>query len=166
MTDQELITISRADPRTEECLLLSEHSWAELNRLYGDVDRADFFSLDFTGPTAAFVVARQSGRALGCGAVREYAPRIAEIKRIFVEPEARGLGIGRKILSMLEMIAVDYGYHALQLETGVRQPAAIRLYEAAGYEHIPAYGRYRNDPLSVCFGKVLSPVGPRSGPTN
>jgi GNAT superfamily N-acetyltransferase len=64
--------------------------------------------------------------------------------------------LGRLILPALETIGRDLGYNALQLETGVRQPAAIRLYEKAGYRRIPAYGRYRDDPMSVCFKKVLT----------
>jgi putative acetyltransferase len=156
MADNELIIISRASPRSAECSLLTDHSWSELNRLYGDVDKAEFFALDFCGDGSVFAVARQNGRAVGCGAIRQLVPGVAEIKRIFVEPETRQLGIGRKILSALETIGGDLGYNALQLETGLRQPAAIRLYEKAGYQRIPAYGRYRNDPLSVCFGKVLT----------
>ena len=156
MTDNELIIVSRTDPRCEECLLLSEHSWTELHQLYGDIDRAEFFALDFTVAGSAFVIARQSGQPVGCGAIRQFAPGVAEIKRIFVEPGTRQRGLGRRILSALEVIARDFGYKALQLETGLRQPAAIRLYEAAGYQRIPAYGRYCNDPLSVCFGKVLT----------
>jgi putative acetyltransferase len=156
IADTSTVTIALADPRSAECLLLTDHSWAELNRLYGDVDRAEFFALDFSGAGSAFVVARQNGRAVGCGAFRPFAPGVAEVKRIFVEPEVRHLGIGRKIMSILETVARDLGYTALQLETGLRQPAAIRLYEKAGYQRIPVYGQYRDDPLSVCFGKVLT----------
>jgi putative acetyltransferase len=155
LIEKNAVTVSLADPRSEECLLLSDHSWSELNRLNGDVDSAEFFALDFSGAGSAFVVARQNGRAVGCGAIRRLAPGVAEIKRIFVEPEARQLGIGRKILSALETIGRDLGYSALQLETGVRQPAAIRLYERAGYQRILVYGQYRDDPLSVCFKKVV-----------
>ncbi len=75
---------------------------------------------------------------------------------MFVEPEMRRLGIGRKIMSALEEIARELKYDALQLETGLRQPPAIRLYASAGYERIAPYGRYRDDPLSVCFKKNLS----------
>jgi putative acetyltransferase len=156
LLEKDAVTVSLADPRSNECLLLSDHSWAELNLLYGDVDRAEFFALDFSGAGSAFVVARQQGRAVGCGAIRRLAPGIAEIKRIFVEPEARQLGIGREILSALETIARDLGYNALQLETGLRQPAAIRLYEGAGYKPIAAYGRYRDDPMSICYEKIIA----------
>lgn len=156
LTEKNTVTVSLVDPRGDECLFLSDHSWSELNRLYGDVDRAEFFALDFSGARSAFVIARQNGRAVGCGAIRQLASGVAEIKRVFVEPAARQLGIGRKILAALESIARDLGYKALQLETGVRQPAAIRLYETAGYQRIPGYGRYRDDPMSVCFKKDLT----------
>jgi putative acetyltransferase len=148
--------VSLANPRSDECLLLSDHSWSELNGLYGDVDRAEFSALDFSGAGSAFVVARHDGRAVGCGAIRPLAPGVAEVKRIFVEPEARQRGIGRKILSALETIGRDLGYNALQLETGLRQPAAIRLYGGAGYNRIAAYGRYRGDPMSICYEKIIA----------
>lgn len=164
--ESELISVSRVDPRSEECLLLNEHSWVELSQLYRDLDRTEFFALDFRSAGSAFVVARQDERALGCGAIRPFAPEVAEVKRIYVEPEARGFGIGRKILSTLEVIASELGYNALQLETGVRQPVAIRLYEEMGYQRIEAYGKYRDDPLSVCFAKTLTISAPRSAPAD
>lgn len=155
MIDEEIV-VSRADPRSDISVRLSEQSWTELNELYADIDRTEFFALDFTDPGSAFVLAHRRGQAVGCGAIRQFSPGVGEIKRIFVEPQCRGLSIGQKILATLEMIASDFGYKALRLETGLRQPTAIRLYERAGYERIPNYGRYRDDPLSVCFGKVLT----------
>jgi len=162
--EPEVIKISKADPYSEECRLLSEHSWRELNQLYDNVDRTEFFALDFTGPGSAFVVARKNERAVGCGAIRPFAPEVAEVKRIYVEPKARGCGIGRKVLAALEVIALDLGYSALQLETGLRQPAAIHLYKVMGYHHIAAYGKYRDDPMSVCFAKTLTDPALKSSP--
>jgi GNAT superfamily N-acetyltransferase len=107
------------------------------------------------GPSTVFVVARFNGQAVGCGALRALEPGIAEIKRMFVEPIARRQGIGRKILRALEESARQFGYETLRLETGVRQPGAIRLYETCGYKHIEPYGPYTADPLSCCFEKLL-----------
>jgi putative acetyltransferase len=79
----------------------------------------------------------------------------AEVRRIFVIPESRNHGVAGETLFFLEGIAREFGYQSLRLETGVRQPAAIRVYEKAGYARIPAYGIYRDNPLSVCFEKMI-----------
>lgn len=63
--------------------------------------------------------------------------------------------MARAILSKLEQLAWSCGYRSARLETGVRQPGAIHLYETSGYQRIEPYGRYANDPLSLCFEKSL-----------
>ncbi|MEP6699290.1 MAG: GNAT family N-acetyltransferase [Verrucomicrobiota bacterium] len=151
-----MISIDRVDPRGEAALRLSELSWAELNGLYRDIDHDEFLAIDFASARSAFVIANVNGAVAGCGAIRPLQDNVAEVRRMFVEPKMRQLGIGRKIMSALEEIARELKYDALQLETGLRQPPAIRLYESAGYERIAPYGRYRDDPLSVCFKKNLS----------
>jgi GNAT superfamily N-acetyltransferase len=114
-----------------------------------------------TPPQGVFLVARRAGEPVGCGAVRaviDGPPDVAEIKRMFTVPAARGHGISRLLLRRLEAEAADLGYRRLHLETGLRQPEAIRLYESAGYQPIPTYGQYAGDELSLCFGKDLSQV--------
>ena len=73
---------------------------------------------------------------------------------MFVVPEARGRGIGRAILATIEA-ALPAHAAALRLETGIRQEAAIRLYEAAGFRRRGPFGSYRDDPLSVFMEKPL-----------
>jgi putative acetyltransferase len=84
------------------------------------------------------------------------APGVAEIKRRYTADRARRRGVSRAVLRVLEDAAVEPGYHRIQLETGLRQPEAIALYESAGCHRIPPYGRYRHDPLSVCFARDLT----------
>jgi GNAT superfamily N-acetyltransferase len=103
----------------------------------------------------AFVIARVSGRAIGCGAVRRIDADTAEIKRMYVAPEARGRRVARTILATLEAEAARIGVTRLVLETGDRQLEAVALYVAAGFQPIPRFGEYVNAPLSVCFGKEL-----------
>jgi GNAT superfamily N-acetyltransferase len=74
---------------------------------------------------------------------------------MYVEPAMRRRGISRSILIELEKLARDCGYTVVRLETGLRQPNAIRLYETSGYRRIEPFGRYCDDPLSVCFEKSL-----------
>jgi len=152
------VTVALADSSAPESLLLFEHLWKELGQLYGNTGPCEFKPADVLGAGSAFVVARLDGRPVGCGAVRPLAPGVAEVKRMFVEPEARGLGVGRRILQELEREAGVLGYVALRLETGVKQPAAIALYEGAGYRRVERYGVYADDPLSVCMEKRLGTV--------
>ena len=112
---------------------------------------------------SAFVLARQQKHPVGCGAIRRLRGNVAEVRRIFVQPEARGLGIGARILAELEIVARVLGYTRMRLATGLRQPAAIRLYEKAGYQRIALYGRYRGNPFIVCFQKSLEPTGAYGG---
>lgn len=74
---------------------------------------------------------------------------------MYVRPDKRGKGISRRILLTLEALARDYDYTMLRLETGLRQPQAMGLYESEGYHCIPCFGDYALDPLSVCYEKVL-----------
>lgn len=129
---------------------------AELGGRYGDDGGASSFNpADVEVPGGAFVVARLNGLPVGCGAFRPMFPGVAEVKRMFVIPAARGQGVAGQILATLEALARQAGYSRVRLETGLRQPEAIRLYQKAGYHPIPNYGQYVNKPLSVCFEKHL-----------
>ena len=104
-----------------------------------------------TPPSAADIsvvlVARaDDGEALGCGALRALAPDVAEVKRMYVAPAARGRGLGRALLAELEATARLSGWTTLRLETGPRQPEAIGLYTRAGYQPIAAFGAYVDAP--------------------
>jgi len=101
------------------------------------------------------VVAYENEKAVGCGAFKEYSARAAEIKRMFVRPENRGRGIAGKILTELETWAKELKFSECVLETGVKQPEAIRLYKKSGYETIPSYGQYLNIENSVCMKKLI-----------
>lgn len=102
------------------------------------------------------VVAYENGKAVGCGAFKEYSAGAAEIKRMFVRPENRGRGIAGKILTELETWAKELDFSACILETGVKQPEAIRLYQKSGYVTIPSYGQYLNVENSVCMKKLIN----------
>jgi [ribosomal protein S5]-alanine N-acetyltransferase len=105
-------------------------------------------------PEATFLVAAINGQIVGCGAMvdrREYA----ELKRMFVLPASRGLGVGRRILAMLEARATCLGLRSMMLETGVAQPEALGLYERAGFQRRGPYGGYPDDALTVFMEKEL-----------
>jgi putative acetyltransferase len=103
------------------------------------------------------VVAYENDEAAGCGAFKEYADKTAEIKRMFVRPEMRGRGIAGKILAELEAWAKESNFAECVLETGLKQPEAIRLYQKSGYEIIANYGQYAGVENSVCLKKSILP---------
>ena len=106
---------------------------------------------------AAFLVARDTeGRALGCGALRPHADGVAEIKRMYVRPAARGKGVSRVLLAALEDAARERGFHTIRLETGTMQPEAMALYAGAGYVPITGFGAYADHPASRCFERRLA----------
>lgn len=153
------VAIEHADLLSREVRSLIEALNAELSSRYPE-DGATHFRLDpneVAPGHGAFLVARRAGRPVGCGAVRRVEAEIGEVKRMYVRPEARSGGVGRAILATLENEARALGLVRLVLETGVRQPEAIALYERAGFARIPAFGEYVNSPLSVCMAKDLAP---------
>jgi GNAT superfamily N-acetyltransferase len=109
----------------------------------------------FEPPDGTFVVARVDDVAVGCGGVCRFDESRAELKRMYVAPSARGLGLGRRLLDALEGEARRLGYVAVVLETGNLQAEALGLYTSAGYERIPCYEPYASRELSLCFEKSL-----------
>ncbi len=104
-----------------------------------------------TPPSAADIslvlVARDDdGTALGCGALRKLEDGVAELKRMYVAPSARGRGVAKAVLGGLEEAARERGWTTQRLETGPRQPEAIGLYSRAGYRPIEAFGAYVDAP--------------------
>jgi GNAT superfamily N-acetyltransferase len=102
-----------------------------------------------------FLVARDDGRAVGCGAIRLTDGLTAEVKRMYVEPNHRGKGIARGVLAKLEAAARQLGAKRLVLETGTHSPDAIALYRGAGFTQIDCWGEYATSPTSVCMEKNL-----------
>jgi putative acetyltransferase len=102
------------------------------------------------------IVCYVDDKAIGCGAFKQYDGLKVEIKRMFVLPEYRGHGLALKILNELELWATELNYHEFVLETGKKQPEAIRLYQKAGYTTIPNYGQYEGIENSVCMLKTLA----------
>ena len=102
-----------------------------------------------------FLVAREDGRAVGCGAIRLTDGLTAEVKRMYVEPDRRGRGVGRAVLAGLEAAARQLGAQRLVLETGSHSPDAVALYRHAGFSEIDCWGEYATSPTSICMQKRL-----------
>lgn len=101
-------------------------------------------------------VARHEGAAIGIAALVDAGDGTGELKRMFVDPAARGRGAARALLTAVEDAARRRGIHTLRLETGPKQPEAIGLYTSHGYDPIDAFGPYVGDPSSLCFAKSLA----------
>jgi putative acetyltransferase len=104
-------------------------------------------------PNIRFLVARRGTQAFGCGALKLEKNGSAEVKRMYVDPASRGLGIGKALMRAIELEAKRASITVLRLETGIHQPEAIGLYIAGGFREIPAFPPYRPDPLSRFFAK-------------
>ena len=103
------------------------------------------------------VVAFIENEAVACGAFKKFSDSTAEIKRMYVVENFREQGIAQKVLEELELWAAELKYSNCILETGKKQPEAIRLYQKAGYTIIKNYGQYENVENSVCMTKVILP---------
>jgi len=109
---------------------------------------------EFRRPTGTFLVAYEDGRPVGCGGVKRLDDRAAEVKRVYVVPETRRIGVAHRIVEGLERFARDAGYEAVRLDTGDQQPEAVALYRALGYREIEDYNA--NPEASFWFEKALA----------
>lgn len=101
------------------------------------------------------IVVYENEAPVGCGAFKKYDDTSAEIKRMYVLPPLRNKGIAAAVLQQLEQWVKEEGFQSTVLETGLKQPEAIRLYEKSGYNRIPNYGQYAGIENSVCMKKEL-----------
>ena len=149
------VTIHRRDVLSAEAQALIAALNGELTSLYPE-EGGTHFRLDpseVADGNGAFLVAFRAGVAVGCGAVRRIDTLTGELKRMYVIPEARGLGVGQALLVALQAEARRLGFARVVLETGVRQARALSLYERHGFTRIAPFGEYVGSPLSVCMAK-------------
>ncbi|MDW5329845.1 MarR family winged helix-turn-helix transcriptional regulator [Plantactinospora sp. KLBMP9567] len=106
------------------------------------------------GAGGAFLVAYEHDNPIGCGGIRTYAPGVAELCHLWVHADARGLGLGRRLLAELERQAVTRDLHTVRLGTHGSLAEAAALYRSAGYRQIPVYG---DSPYNqLCFERVVA----------
>ncbi|HEY1386711.1 MAG TPA: GNAT family N-acetyltransferase [Dongiaceae bacterium] len=151
-----MIEVSRETPRQHDVVALIRLSDALMQSLY-PAESNHLVDIDsLARPHVHFFVARENGRALGCGAFVLGADGQAEMKRVFVDPAARGKGVARAIMDALEREAMSLGVTLIQLETGIKQAEAIALYLKSGYTERGPFGSYQHDPLSLFMEKQLA----------
>ncbi|WP_435747469.1 GNAT family N-acetyltransferase [Nocardioides sp. SYSU DS0663] len=155
------LEIVRVEYGHPDAVALIEQVQEEYVARYGGRDESPVDPTMFTPPVGSFFVGYERGVPVATGAWRRSdvsalgATATAEVKRMYVVPAAQRRGHARRMLAHLERTAAAAGVEALVLETGLRQPEAIALYESSGYVAIPGFGYYKDAPLSRCFAKRL-----------
>lgn len=154
------VEIAIADPASADAHACIDAYLRELDLLFDDgFDASRSVSADpgeLVPPWGVFVIARLDGEAVGCGGLKITGPGSGEIKRMWVAPSARGLGIAQRLLEALETHAIDRELHTLRLDTNRALTAARALYARNGYREIP---RYNDNPYAdYWFEKRLHPT--------
>jgi len=145
--------IESVSPRCADATALVAGLMAELARRYPEYEAGGVGNVT-PADVCVFLIGRLDGRPVACGSLRPMEePGLAEVKRMYVEPAARGRGLSKGMLAVLEEHAHGLGFARVRLETGTRQPEALQLYESAGYRRIENYPPYVGNSISVCFEK-------------
>ncbi|MFB7246075.1 GNAT family N-acetyltransferase [Streptomyces populi] len=147
-----------------DAVKLNDQVQAEYAERYGDDgDATHMDARMFVPPAGLYLIAYdERDRPVATGGWRTqdendegYSDGDAELKRMYVVPEARGLGLARRMLAALEEDARTAGRARMVLETGSKQPEAVALYASSGYEPCAKFGYYRFHELSLCYAKAL-----------
>jgi len=143
------VTIEPADPASADARLCIEAYFRELQERFDTgFDPARTVSAnpeELVPPAGRFLIARLDGRPVGCGGLKKTGRKIGEIKRMWVAPDARGLGIAQRLLDAIEEQAARMGLATLQLDTNSALTEARALYARNGYREIP---RYNDNPYA------------------
>ncbi len=140
---------AEVDPLDPSAVTAVTRYFAELDERFddgfdpGDAIRTDAAS--YRPPTGTFVVAMVDGEVVACGAVQRHDGTTAEIKRMWVASDRRGLGLGRRMLAELERMTGALGYRRVVLDTNSALTEAIAMYRSSGYDEID---RYNDNPYA------------------
>jgi ribosomal protein S18 acetylase RimI-like enzyme len=153
------VQVTECDPRHPDARACLRAYFSELSRRFdGGFDPAQSISADdeeLTPPAGLLLVATRHGEPVGCGALKFHGDGPIEIKRMWVSPAVRGLGLGRRLLAELEARAAARGVGTLRLETNRALDEAIGLYRDSGYREVAAFN---DEPYAHhWFEKTLGP---------
>jgi GNAT superfamily N-acetyltransferase len=149
-----VITQERAD--SAAAMELIAELDAHLSQFYPVESRHGFSVEKLLRDGVIFFVIRHDSVPAGCGGLLFVGNDYAELKRMYVRPAHRGLGLGRRMLEHLENHAREHRFACLRLETGIHQREAISLYERSGFVQVAPFGPYRVDPVSRCYEKQIA----------
>jgi GNAT superfamily N-acetyltransferase len=148
--------ITQERPDAADASILIEELEAHLDPLYPRQSRHGLSVDQLMAEAVAFFVLRSDGIPAACGGVKFIDAEYGELKRMYVRPQFRGLGFGKMMLHHLADYARSNGIVLLRLETGIHQREAIGLYERMGFQRVPPFGNYKEDPLSQFYEKLLA----------
>jgi GNAT superfamily N-acetyltransferase len=147
--------ITRERPDSADAVLLIAELEAHLDPLYPAKSRHGYSVEKLIAQAVAFFVLRHDDNPAGCGGIQLFGTEYGELKRMYVRPQYRGLGFGKLLVDHLSDHARVHGVGLVRLETGIHQAAAIRLYEGMGFQRVPPFGSYVEDPLSFFYEKRI-----------
>ena len=142
-------------PDTADARALIAELEEQLAPLYPSESRHGYAVEKLIAQKVAFFLIRHDGQPVGCGGVQLFGTEYGELKRMYVRPQLRGLGMAKALLTHLAEHVRARGVGLLRLETGIHQHAAIGLYEREGFRPIPPFGEYKDDPLSRFYEKRI-----------
>ena len=148
-----IIRPERPDAVDAQALIAELES--ELAPLYPSESRHGYSVERLLVESVAFFLIREDGMPAGCGGIKLVGTEYGEVKRMYVRPQFRGLGLARRMVDHLAGYAQSHGIGLLRLETGIHQLAAINLYERVGFQCIPPFGEYKEDPRSRFYEKYI-----------
>ena len=148
-------TIHAEPPDSPEARVLIAELESCLDPLYPRESRHGYSVEKLLREGVAFFLIRHDGAPAGCGGIQLYGTEYGELKRMYVRPHFRGLGLGKLMVDHLSVYARGHGIRLLRLETGIHQLEAIGLYERMGFRPRSPFGAYREDPLSRFYEKEL-----------
>ncbi|HZG25498.1 MAG TPA: GNAT family N-acetyltransferase [Chitinophagaceae bacterium] len=156
-----MMRIVRTDSTNPDFIDLVQHLDADLAERDGE-DHSFYAKFNTVDKLKNVILVYEGNKPAGCGAMKQFAPGVMEIKRMYTPVESRGHGIATRVLEELEIWAKELEYEKCVLETGKRQPEAIALYRKNGYRSIPNYGQYAQMENSLCFQKELTAFMPNT----
>jgi putative acetyltransferase len=145
-------TITPELPNTPDALALISELEAYLQPLSPPEAQFGFSVEKLIAEGVPFFVIRVDGVAAGCGGIKLYED-YGELKRMYIRPQYRGLGLGKQMITHLTDYALQHGITILRLETGYNMYDAMGLYERMGFQKISAFGEYRESPYNVFYEK-------------
>lgn len=149
---RERITIEEADPRSGTASHCLDAYYAELSQRFElgfDVSRSrNPLAEQMIRPHGAFLIAMSDGLPIGCVGLKGVGAGLAEIKRLWVAPSARGLGLSKRLMESIEDVARDLSVETLRLDTNRALPEAKNLYLKTGWKEID---RFNDDPYADWF---------------
>lgn len=158
MTGAADIDLTVEPPDSPDALWCLDQYFAELNRRFEAGFNPSLGSpptmSDYAPPQGAFIIARRNGHPVGCGALSPLDVSACEVKRVWISPDVRGIGVASRIMDWLEALALKLGYSRVRLDTNEALSEARRLYLKRGYREIAAYND--NPYAHFWFEKELS----------